>query len=68
MCIRDSLLVRRRPDPQGRGPQRGADRPTLRLINKKGLNACLKNATAEGLIKNVYVQLGQLKTAYCIYS
>ena len=25
----------------------------LRLINKKGLNACLKNATAEGLIKNV---------------
>ncbi|WP_298614045.1 50S ribosomal protein L28 [uncultured Odoribacter sp.] len=25
----------------------------LRLINKKGLNACLKDATAEGLIKNV---------------
>jgi len=25
----------------------------LRLINKKGLSACLKEATAEGLIKNV---------------
>ena len=25
----------------------------LRLINKKGLNACLREATANGLIKNV---------------
>ncbi len=25
----------------------------LRLINKKGINACLKEATANGLIKNV---------------
>ena len=25
----------------------------LRLINKKGLSACLKDAMAEGLIKNV---------------
>ena len=25
----------------------------LRLINKKGINACLKEATANGLVKNV---------------
>ena len=25
----------------------------LRLINKKGINACLREATANGLIKNV---------------
>ena len=25
----------------------------LRLINKKGINACLKEATANGVIKNV---------------
>ena len=25
----------------------------LRLINKKGISACLKEATANGLIKNV---------------
>ena len=38
---------------EDRGIRLNVSAAGLRLINKKGISACLKEATANGLIKNV---------------